>query len=291
MKKISILIIFLVFLVGCNLDLSVIETADKVSDQQEEKVKKEVVNSVEQTEWQGVWKIADFPDATGYLVIYDETDEALTFDIHVAYTHVGSMENTRAFKSGDRAYSVEDEVGCIMTLKHEGNKIVTDEGDNCWEYSGAAIDLSHTFIQVTKDPHHWNQLVLDDTFPEKVKKGYLTTELIKLNGSLSSVSEVFGSATDTQHVEGADFSYYGDIGVAVDENFGDGDTILTLSANVNDNYTRDDVVKTLGEPSTENTNLLYDTWSLGYDIGVNYRLVFHLDLEDYSLLWVDFYLK
>ncbi|MFV8829288.1 hypothetical protein [Alkalihalobacterium sp. APHAB7] len=97
--------------------------------------------------WEGQWNINDHPDVGGYLHIYDETDDGFYFDIHVAYTHVGEIEGAYAIKNGNVAKSVEDEYGCVMTLTRNGNFIISEEGPECYVWSGMAIDLNREFTR------------------------------------------------------------------------------------------------------------------------------------------------
>ncbi|MEB1809419.1 MAG: hypothetical protein LPK26_19355 [Bacillaceae bacterium] len=101
----------------------------------------------EELSWGGQWEINDHPDVSGYLHIYDETDDGFYFDIHVAYTHVGEIEGAFAIKNGNVAKSVEDEYGCVMTLTRNGNFISTEEGPECYVWSGMAIDLNREFTR------------------------------------------------------------------------------------------------------------------------------------------------
>ncbi|WP_078427060.1 hypothetical protein [Alkalihalobacterium alkalinitrilicum] len=97
--------------------------------------------------WEGQWELNDHPDLNGYLHIYQETNEGFYFDIHVAYTHVGEIEGAYAIKNGNIAKSIEDEYGCVMTLRRTGNFITSEEGSECYVWSGMAIDLNREFTR------------------------------------------------------------------------------------------------------------------------------------------------
>ncbi|GAE28221.1 hypothetical protein JCM9140_4431 [Halalkalibacter wakoensis JCM 9140] len=98
------------------------------------------------SEWSGVYAIPPNSGVGGQLTISDEDQTGFLFDIHVSTTHVGEIEGY-AVKNGNTALQVPDEYGCQMTLIKEGNQMTTIEGDECWIWSGMAIDLNHTFYK------------------------------------------------------------------------------------------------------------------------------------------------
>ncbi|MDV2886274.1 DUF4309 domain-containing protein [Alkalihalophilus pseudofirmus] len=94
-------------------------------------------------QWNGTWNVMT-EGVNGTLVITDEDANGFNFNIHVTTTHVGGLKGY-ATKQGDTAVQVTDEFGCQMTFKREGNVITAIEGDQCWQWSGAGIDLNHQF--------------------------------------------------------------------------------------------------------------------------------------------------
>ncbi|MCE7793772.1 hypothetical protein K8O68_15205 [Salipaludibacillus sp. CUR1] len=96
-------------------------------------------------QWQGEWDVLG-EGINGYLKIYNEDDTGFDFELHVATTHVAGIEGYAA-KDGNTATHLPGEVDCFMTFEKDGNQITAKEGEGCWQYSGAAIDMNRTFIR------------------------------------------------------------------------------------------------------------------------------------------------
>lgn len=281
MRKLIYCLFLLFLLTACN-DVEKASGVDEVGEAE----KKEQVDSTDndQQTWEGYWGLFNNSEVKGYLYIYNETEDGFYFDIHVAHLHVGSMENIYAKKEGSVAKSVEDEAGCIMTLTLNKSEIITNEGEQCYVYSGMGISLNGTF---TKKQNEGTDgiLVIDEQFESLVKSGYLVRGSYPIGTKIDTILSEMGLPESIQDYQGADFYIYEvAYGVPI---VGDGTVSSIMASEFKINYSPEQIIRYLGPPEYEGESQMDPGyWYINYSYEGKFNLTFEYEMQYYRLLTV-----